>query len=287
MADTLEIRLGGQVSGRAVTTRDLDYSEVHPLIDRIETAAIIEAGLDTLPRPGRRAKGQLRPLSPVRLALANVFTPDGTDTLGAVYQFAVGSETSEAVSKITAGLARVAGNQLAPQAAEEVQKGLNRTIWRGLSVQLVNGVETPVFSVSNPPPPLDVYPTRKFESEIVTRVLRVGGKKPVARVRLLGSGQEVTLELSGPKAARELGHHLYRDAILKGQGEWVIDPSRFSVPTRLLRFKVSRIRLLQDVTIDTVIEEMTKATGGVWDHVDPTDPEQVEDTPGGCGDLPR
>jgi hypothetical protein len=131
---------------------------------------------------------------------------------------------------------------------------------------------------------LDVYPTRKFESEIAAKVLRVGGKKPVARVKLLGSGQDATLELGGKQAARELGNHLYRDAILKGQGEWVIDPNRFSAPTRLIKFKVSSHRLLKPVDIDTVIDEMTEATGGIWDTVDPTKP--IDDAPGGSGDLP-
>jgi hypothetical protein len=138
--------------------------------------------------------------------------------------------------------------------------------------------------VSNPPPDLDVYPTRKFESEIAARVLRVGGKNPAVRVKLLGSGQDATLELGGEKVARELGNHLYRDAILRGQGEWVIDPSRFQAPTRLIKFKVSSLRLLRPVDIDTVIDEMTEATGGVWDKFDPTKP--IDDAPGESGDLP-
>lgn len=142
-------------------------------------------------------------------------------------------------------------------------------------------------SQSSPPPELPVYPTRKFESEIAVRLIRVGGKKKLARVRLLGSGTEATLQLGGEKVARELGHHLYRDAVVKGLGEWVVDPNRFSAPTKLLRFKVSGYRLIRPVSMHTIIDEMTRATGGVWDKVDPTDPTQVDDAPGDAGDLPR
>lgn len=67
MADTLEIRLGGQVAGRPITTRDLDYSDVHPFIGHIELAALIEARLVGQPRP--KVKNRFRPLGPVRLAL--------------------------------------------------------------------------------------------------------------------------------------------------------------------------------------------------------------------------
>jgi len=42
MADTLEIRLNGMIGGRPVTTRDIDFSEIKPLIDRLEKAALIE-----------------------------------------------------------------------------------------------------------------------------------------------------------------------------------------------------------------------------------------------------
>ena len=278
MADTLEIRLGGEVSGRFITTSDLDYAEISPLINNIESAALIEAGIDTMARLRGRPKSQMRPLGKVRLALSEAYTPQSGAALGAVYRFAVGPEMSDAVGKITAGLAGKVDNRLVPEAADKVREGLNRTIWSGLQVQLVNGIETPVFSTANPPPDLSVYPTRHFESEIAVRLLRVGGKKPAVRVKLLGSGQDVTLELSGEKVARELGVHLYRVAILRGQGEWVIDPKMFSKPTRLLRFKVLTHRLLKPVDADTVIEEMTKATDGVWDQVDPTKPE-VENAP--------
>lgn len=285
MAETLEIRLGGQVAGRPVTPGDIDFSEIDPLVESLEAATIIESGLDNMP-VSRRTKGKLHPLKTVRLALVAVSAQQGATAAFVTYRFVIGREVSVAVSKITAGLAGRAGNQIVPEAAREVRKGLNRTIWRGLSVQLVNGVTTPLFSVANPPPDLDVYPTRKFESEIVARVLRVGGKKPAVRVKLLGSGQDATLELGGERVAREIGNHLYRDAILKGQGEWVIDPNLFSAPTRLVKFKVASHRLLKPVDVDTVIEEMTKATGGIWDNVDPTDPNRGEDTPGDAGDLP-
>jgi hypothetical protein len=271
MAETLEIRLGGKVGDRPIAARDIDYSEIDPLIERLEKATAIESGLDEMP-VSKRGKGRLHPLKTVRLALVAVESRLSKISAVVVYQFVVGAEIEKAVAKITAGLAGQRGNQLVPEAAHKVRHGLYRTIYRGLSVQLVNGVTTPEFSVSNLPPDLDKYPTRKFESEIIAKVLRVGGKKPAARVKILGSGQEATLELGGATAARELGTHLYRDAVLKGYGEWVIDPDRFYAPTRLVKFKVSSHQLLKPVDIDTVVDEMTEASGGIWDQVDPTKP---------------
>src|SRR4051794_25993550 len=119
MADTLEIRLGGKVSGRSITTRDLDYADVHPLIDHIESAIYIEAGIDTISHTGPQVAGKLFPLSPVRLALAEAFSHDGVGALGAVYRFAIGPEAIEAVSKITAGLAGSVQTPLAPEAARQ------------------------------------------------------------------------------------------------------------------------------------------------------------------------
>ena len=77
-----------------------------------------------------------------------------------------------------------------------------------------------------------------------------------------------------------------QNAILKGQGEWVVDSKRFFAPTRLLKFKVQTSKLLQPFDMDDVIDEMTKATDGIWDHVDPTDPNQIDDAAEEPGVLP-
>jgi hypothetical protein len=286
MADRLEIHLGGSPWGRPVTTRDIDFSELRPLIDSLEEAAIVESGIDTIARDERRARGPARSLPPVRFSLDAAFTPENGREAGAIYHFTVGSETVAAVGRITAGLAGSTGVFIEPEAAQAVRKGLLRTINRGLSVQLINGSKTPVFSRANPPPPLPAHPVRKFDTEIAVKILRVGGKKRLARVLLLGSKQEATVELGSEKQARELGTHLYLDAVLKGSSEWTIDPDRFSTPKRLLKFAVSTYRLLAPTTNGRVIDEMTQATGGIWDDVDPTDPEQVEDTAGDTSDLP-
>src|SRR5579871_5249982 len=120
MADTLEIRIGGEVGGRSITTRDLDYSEINPLIEHLESAAVIDAGIDPS-RPGGRPQ-QLRPLGKVRLALAHAYTPGNGKPFGAVYEFAVGPETADSVSKITAGLAGLTDRPLIPEAAQQVRK---------------------------------------------------------------------------------------------------------------------------------------------------------------------
>ncbi len=281
MADTLEIRLGGAPAGRRLGVEDLDYSEVSPLLKRILTATEIEANIDRVPvtlgRPKSR-RGTHRELRAVRLALASVKTAADGEGPVASYLFAVGAEAAEAVGKITAGLSGSAV-PLVPEAAAEVAAGISRAIGSGLSVQLVNGVTTPRFTSSNPPPKLAVSPTRRCEGQIAAKLLRVGGhgKHPLARVELLGSGHQATLTLSGKQAARELGNHLYSDAVLFGVGEWVIDQDRFGMPTRLLHFRVDKYRLLDDATMGEVVDNMAAASAGGWDGVDPSQPEPSDD----------
>src|SRR5581483_2775318 len=160
---------------------------------RLDAQTIPMGALPTLDLVAARAERLSRKtgsLATVRLALYAAFTAtpatatDKDIEAGAVYIFAVGPETAEAVSRITAGLAGTAGVRLTPGAAEAVRKTLLRTINRGLSVKLVNGVETPEFTEKNPPPELPVHPTRKFDTELAVRVLRVGDKEKLARVKL-------------------------------------------------------------------------------------------------------
>ncbi len=273
MADTLEIRLGGAVDGRPVSLQTVDFHQLSPLVDSIAAAALIEAGVDPVFRSPQS------PSRPLALALSNV--TGGAGTVTANYGFAVGPVATEAVGRITAGLAGDRNARLVPRAAGRVHDGLTKAIRRGLTVQLVNGVTTPTFTAANPPPRLSVHPTRKFTTEIAVRLLRAGGKKPAARVQFLGSGHEATVHLQGVEAVRELGSHLYGDAVLTGFGEWVVDPNAFYRPTRLLSFKVSDYRLLGSARVDDVVRDLTGATGGAWDDVDPANPDEVMDVPGG------
>lgn len=271
VADTLEIRLGGVIGGRAVTPRSVDFRWLSPLVKSLSDAATIEADIDTVTLSKFAQRNRLT------LALSEVVAiRDQAHSSGASYHFAMGADTADAFGRITAGLASLADNPLVPSAAQKVEEGITKAIRQGLTVQLLNGAKTPVFSESNPPPHLQVHPTRKVESELAIRIIRVGGKKPVARVQLLGSKQETSVSLPGEKSARELGNHLYRDAIISGPAEWVIDPERFFAPTRLLTFKVVNYQLLQPADTESVIDQLTKATRGVWDGVDPTNGDEVE-----------
>ena len=110
MPETLEIRLGGHLDGRSIAPRDLDYSEVGPIISALEAAALVEAGLQPGARGGRLKKGHLRPLRQVNIALTGVRDSvedlDTTTTkLSVVFEFFVGNDTAPAISKITHGLA--------------------------------------------------------------------------------------------------------------------------------------------------------------------------------------
>lgn len=141
-------------------------------------------------------------------------------------------------------------------------------------MQLINGVATPEFSKTNPPPVMAVHATRKVNSEIAVKLYWVGGKKnPLAKVELLGTKQTATVRLNGEIAARELGNHLYQLAVLSGSGLWVIDPKQFFRPTRLLSFKVASHRLLRPIATDTLFDRLSEATGGVWDETDVTKPK--------------
>lgn len=253
-SDRLDIGIGSETPGRQLPPERIAFSSLAPLVRQLEQAAVVEAGIDPTPPPVIRGS---RPQPPTVLALTQVVRPAGeskTGEIDAVYRFAVGREVADAVSRITAGLAGLPASELVPAAAGHVRDGLLNAIHRGWAVQLVNGTTTPVFSTRNPPPVLAQQPTRSFASEIAARVIRVGGKdskRPRARVQLLGVAGEASVVLSGPSAARALGNHLYRDVVLVGHGEWVVDPNRFMAPSRLLTFKVNDYRLLDSRTGDT------------------------------------
>jgi hypothetical protein len=266
VADTLEIRLRSASTLRTAAPSTIDFKRLlAPLVKDIADAAAIEAGIEPY-SAGRDRRGEAG--EPLILALAKISEPDGPGS-GANYNFTVGPVAINAIGQITAGLAGRPDSYVVPDAARHVRDGLNRIIHRGLSVQLVNGVATPEFSSDNPPPPIAVHPTRELESEVAVKLLWVGGKKPSARVELLGSKQNVSVRLSGPTAARELGHHLYHNAVLFGRGEWVIDPKQFFRPTRLLAFKATGYRLLQPVSPEALFDRLAAAAGGVWDDTDP------------------
>lgn len=123
-------------------------------------------------------------------------------------------------------------------------------------------------------PVLPIHPTRRVESEVAVKLISVGGMKTRARVQLLSTNQMVTVRLPSQASARELGNHLYRNAVLSGTGEWVIDPRQFYRPTRLITFKVSSYRLLKPIAADELFERLSQAAGGVWDDTDPTSTEE-------------
>src|SRR6185312_3252268 len=112
MPETLELRLGGTINGRRITTRELDYTELDPLIEQLLEAALIEAGIERVLNTGRLKAGQVRSLSQVHLALENAYSPvDPKAPFGAIYRFVVGPDARDAISKITAGLAGISNNK--------------------------------------------------------------------------------------------------------------------------------------------------------------------------------
>ena len=262
MANRLEIRLGSFAVHRSATPSTIDFKQLlAPLVKSVEEAISIEAGIYN--QVGPKTQGS------ERLVLALTGVSEHT-TSEATYEFAVGHEVEAAVGQITAGLAGLPDRFVVPDAARRVREGLTRAVNRGLSVQLVNGVATPVFSRDNLPPTLASHPTRRVESEVAVKLVWVGGKRPAARVELLSTKQIVSVSLPGQSSARELGHHLYRNAVLSGIGQWVIDPKQFFRPTRLLSFKVSSFRLLTPIEPEVLFNRFAQATGGVWDDTDPT-----------------
>lgn len=276
-SERLDIGIGSESPQRQLPPERIEFSSLAPLVRELEQAAVAEAGIDSNPAPVIR--GSRTQPAPV-FALSQVVRPargPQSGQIDAVYQFTVGRDVADAVSRITAGLAGLPSSELVPAAAKHVSDGLLNAIRRGWAVQLVNGTTTPVFSTRNPPPTLAQQPTRSFASEIAARVIRVGGKntkRPNARVQLLGTAGEATVVLPGVSAARALGNHLYGEVVLAGYGEWVVDPKRFMAPSRLLKFKVSDYRLL-DPRGGNPPECLADVLGGVWDHIDPANHEQM------------
>jgi len=258
MAKRLEIKLGYVT--RVAKPSSIDFKRLlSPLVRSVEEAIAIEAGLE------QRADGN----GEARIVLALTDVKESSES-EAIYDFAVGEEVEDAVAQITAALAGVPDRRVVPDAARRLREGLNKAVRRGISVQLVNGVATPVFSTSNPPPAMAMYATRKVDSEIVVKLISSGGKRPSARVQVLGTDQYVTVRLPGATAARMMGNHLYNHAVLHGRGLWVVDPKQFFKPTRLLSFKVSTYRLLEPYRPADLFDRPSDATGGVLDEIDVT-----------------
>ena len=275
MADTLEIRLSRDGGRRLSTPTGIDFRRsLSPLVAGLSEAIAIEAGIDTTPDRRRSASDASDASDTVILDLNSV----NKEKSGvASYQFSLGADAANAVGLITAALCEQPGSRLLHDTAEKVTDAIQKTIRRGWEVQLVNGVATPVFSDRNPPPGIVPHQTRTYDTEIAVKLLWVGGVKPSARVELHGSRQVVSVKLGSGDAARELGNHLYRDAVLSGRAEWVVDPDQFFRPTRLVKFKVSDYHLLEHVHVDVMFDRLAKATHGVWDDTDPVATEYNED----------
>jgi hypothetical protein len=269
MADTLDIKLGRP--GGGLTPMSVDFSIVADLLQGLETAVVTEAGIDRLRYPDSKMRGKSLPFHNLSvLKVGQGVGPDGQPT--AEYDCAVGPELVVPVSRITAALAGTAIVPLTSEAAEQTKKCLERVIRLGLSVQLVNGVHTPVFQQSHPVPDLLTTNERRVTSEIAVRIIRVGGKhRATAVVELLTTGEQVTANLGrNRKRAKELANHLYGDAMLQGEAVWEIDTQNFGAPKRLLKFEVTGHRLLESVPLPVLFDELAQATGGAWDHIDVT-----------------
>lgn len=260
MGSELDIRIGLGSSQRGLRAADVDFdTQLAPLVSGIRSAAKIEAGIAVPVVPSKESRPPLFALNSV-----------DSNSVGSVnYRFLLAPEVTEAVGHLTAGLAGKP-SAIVPKAADAIKDTINKAIRSGLTVQLKNGVETPRFTKENPPPDLAKSEVRRFLTELYVQVIRVGGKPPKAEVFVHGLGKKVTVRVSGVASARELGNHLYNDAVLIGMATFVVDPERFYSPTKLLAFKEESHRLLRSTATEKLFEELSKASGGAWDHVDPS-----------------
>jgi hypothetical protein len=256
VASQLQIRLGSDSSQSKIAPSQFDFRRVlSPIVDEFSQAVAIEACFDA------------RAMPDVVLALDGI-QADGPDN-ATTYSFAVGEDSQEAVGNITANLAGVGRRPILPDAAVHVKASLGHAIRRGLSVQLVNGVSTPRFTSESQPPLMAEHMFREVETEIEAKVLWAGGAVPSARVRVSGSNQIVTVKLPSEQTARELGNHLYRYVMLTGTAKWIVDPSRFFRPTRLVEFSAKRCRTLPPLSTDRMFDVLAESTGGELDMIDP------------------
>lgn len=185
-----------------------------------------------------------------------------------VLVFAIASAALTAVGMISEA---VAGRRFADipfkaqRAIYEISKQADRTGW---AVEIVAdeqlNIKQAIISSDNPVPP-PIVPRAVGTTTLSGRLLRVGGAKPKAEIRLnVGDRQIVYIDVNEAQA-RQLASKLYEDVSIEGRATW--NTNDWSIHD----FKATRVTDYQAGGLVRAFEELAELSGGIWKDVDPVD----------------
>jgi hypothetical protein len=117
-----------------------------------------------------------------------------------------------------------------------------------------------IISDENPIPPPSP-PKTSGTTTIAGLLLRVGGAKPRAEIRL-ADGEILYLDVASGMA-KQLGDRLYEEVSIEGDATWTVHD------WKMVEFKARRITAYRPGNLVAAFEQLAEASNGLWDGVDP------------------
>lgn len=238
-------RLDGDVHPHTLSVRQL-----FDLVARLDKIARLQAG-SRLPRTPSDVDGP-------GLSLV------GIEDRCAELRFAAIDPLAESIDAVTAALAMGETEKLAFTAQEELFELSTWVTRRAWSLRLWEPNDERVFDVTisegRPVPKPNSEPFDEATS-IFGEIVRVGGKKPKAHIRLLNGSLFQHVVLTAPQA-QDLAAALYRHVGLHGVA------TRHPATAELLRFRVREIQFFDRADFAKAMAELRAVVGDKLDGVD-------------------
>lgn len=238
--------------------QDVPASDLADFIQYFDVAIRAELSVAD---PGTGVEKQSRTDEPT---ISLIAISEGSDRL----HFAVAVRAIPAISRISQSLASQSFQSLARstwQALYEMSQITKRRSW-GLRVcgnPALSIQEAVVPAGSEVPPPEDL-PAITGITSLRARVIRAGGAKPKAELRVPNRSSLLYVDVSEADA-RFLGQRLYEQVVLEGVATW--DSETWAVR----EFSVTRVTAYRPGGVGDAFRALAEVSGGVWDQVDAFD----------------
>jgi hypothetical protein len=238
------------VEGSGVTPATIDVADLVVLLSEFRKAVCLAAGIS---QEGNEDGGPVVSLvsiepgsSRLRLAASQVALAGAM-----LLTDAVRNETYS-------GVPLEARTSLARMSALVVKREWELTL--GPESGYAEGVRSATISRDHPVPDPDADVMRGATT-IYGRCMRVGGEKPVLRVKLAQTQETISVEVS-EELAKELGQHLYEDVAIEGEAIWRVSDWKIEA------FRARRVLSYQPAPAAHAFEELATASNGRWDEID-------------------
>lgn len=240
-----------RIAGQDVAPETVDVSDLLTLVTDLRKAIASTAdGYVDLPLPSRYGA-----------VVSLVGVEPGSNRL----RIAVSSFAISAVAAITQAIADdnyyqipfPAQEALARMSKQAVSKGWELNFQPGRDGQIVPATISKTHEVPDPR-----SRTASGTTTIFGRCMRVGGEEPVARIKLAGTNDTITVKFADEKMVVELAHRLYRDVGLVGVATWT------PMDWKIAEFEVRKILPYEPIGAERAFKDLAEAAAGRWDDVD-------------------